>query len=72
MCLDEGEHQRFWPFHAKFIPPEMKQSEYIQLCKTFYTLLDKEGTDRTIFTAMNAVLNLLLEEGERVKCSPFT
>ena len=42
------------------------------MCKTFYTLLDKEGTDRTIFTAMNAVLNLLLEEGERVKCSPFT
>ena len=23
--FDDEEHQRFWPFHAKFIPPEMKQ-----------------------------------------------
>ena len=50
-------------FHPLPTPP-LPQFEYLRLCKSLYSLFSTNEVEHSVLSAMNRVLNKVLQEGE--------
>ena len=45
-------------------PPPSPQFEYLRLCKSLYSLISANEVEHSVLSAMNRVLNKVMQEGE--------
>lgn len=60
----EGTSKSPSPLDPEFIPRSLDQSEYVQLCKTLYSLLQDAPDEQELFESMGKMANHLLGTGE--------
>lgn len=52
------------PLNQHYVPPTLNQDEFVELCRTLYSLLQDSANEEGLFQAMNRTAYYLLELGQ--------